>query len=65
VSRFLTVNAGIRDYVFVDQFEAVGRTEVSADAAKEDADSSLINNVVFQAGISFWFPTSFEYTTFR
>jgi hypothetical protein len=49
----------------VDQFEEVGRTEVSADAAKEQADSSLINNVVFQAGISFWFPTSFDYTTFR
>lgn len=65
VTKFLTVNAGIRDYVFVDQFEAVGRTEVSGDAAKENADSALINNVVFQAGISFWFPMSFEYTTFR
>ena len=65
VTKFLTVNAGIRDYVFVDKFEAVGRTEVSGEAAKENADSSLINNVIFQAGISFWFPTSFEYTTFR
>jgi outer membrane beta-barrel protein len=65
VTKFLTVNAGIRDYVFVDKFEAVGRTEVNGDLAKENADSSLINNVVFQAGLSFWFPTSFEYTTFR
>lgn len=65
VTKFLTVNLGIRDYVFVDKFEAVGRTEVSGEAAKENADSSLINNVVFQAGVSFWFPTSFEYTTFR
>ncbi len=65
VTKFITVNAGIRDYVFVDKFEAVGRTEVNGDAAKENADSSLINNVVFQAGLSFWFPTSFEYTTFR
>lgn len=65
VTKFLTVNAGIRDYVFVDQFEAVGRTEVGAEMAKENADSSLINNVVFQAGLSFWFPTSFDYTTFR
>lgn len=65
VTKFLTVNAGIRDYVFVDQFEAIDRTEMSGDAAKENADSSLINNVVFQAGISFWFPMSFEYTTFR
>jgi outer membrane beta-barrel protein len=65
VTKFITVNAGIRDYVFVDKFEAVGRTEVNGDAAKNNADSSLINNVVFQAGLSFWFPTSFEYTTFR
>jgi hypothetical protein len=65
VTRFLTVNAGIRDYVFVDKFEAVGRTEVDGEAAKANADSSLINNVMFQAGISFWFPMSFDYTTFR
>ena len=65
VTKWLTVNAGIRDYVFVDQFEAVGRTEISGEDAKENADSSLINNVIFQAGIAFWFPTSFDYTTFR
>jgi outer membrane beta-barrel protein len=65
VTKFLTVNLGIRDYVFVDQFEAVNRTEIGANAAKENAASQLINNVVFQAGISFWFPTSFDYTTFR
>jgi outer membrane beta-barrel protein len=65
VTKFLTVNAGIRDYIFVDQFEAVGRTEVDGDEAKRNADSAFINNVVFQAGISFWFPTSFDYTTFR
>ena len=65
VSKFLTVNVGLRDYVFVDKFEATNRTEISGEVAKESADSSIINNVVFQAGISFWFPTSFEYTTFR
>jgi outer membrane beta-barrel protein len=65
LTKFLTVNVGIRDYIFVDKFEAPNRTEVSGDAARANASSSLINNVVFQAGISFWFPTSFEYTTFR
>lgn len=65
LTKFLTVHVGIRDYVFVDRFEAAGRTEISGDAARDNADSALINNVVFQAGISFWFPTSFEYTTFR
>jgi len=65
LTKFLTVNVGIRDYVFVDRFEAVGRTEVSAAAAKDNASSALINSVIFQVGVSFWFPTSFRYTTFR
>lgn len=68
LTRFITVNVGIRDYVFVDRFEPVGRGQgmfESAQAAKDNASSALINNVVFQAGVSFWFPTSFEYTTFR
>ena len=68
VTKFLTVNLGIRDYVFVDKFEPVGRAvgmNQSAEQAKDNADSSLINNVVFQAGLAFWFPTGFEYTTFR
>jgi outer membrane beta-barrel protein len=65
LSRFLTVNVGIRDYVFVDKFEAVNRMEPSGDIAKESADSALVNNIMFQAGVSFWFPMSFEYTTFR
>jgi outer membrane beta-barrel protein len=65
LTKFLTVNVGIRDYVFVDRFEATDRTEVNGDDAAANADSALINNVVFQAGLSFWFPTSFEYTTFR
>ena len=65
ISRFLTVNAGIRDYIFVDKFEAVSRMEPNGDIAKENADSSLVNNIMFQAGVSFWFPMSFEYTTFR
>jgi outer membrane beta-barrel protein len=65
LTKFMTVHVGIRDYVFVDKFEAVDRTEVSGDAARDNADSSIINNVVFQAGLSFWIPPTFEYTTFR
>jgi outer membrane beta-barrel protein len=65
IGKWMTVDLGIRDYVFVDKFEAQGRTEVSGDAAKDRADSSLVNNVIFQAGLSFWIPPSFEYTTFR
>ena len=65
VFKWLTVDFGIRDYIFVDKFEASNRTEVAADDAKANAESSLINNVVFQAGVSFWIPPTFEYTTFR
>ena len=68
LAKWLTINAGIRDYIFIDKFEPTNR-EVgmndTAQAAKEAADSAFINNVMFQIGISFWLPTSFEYTTFR
>ena len=64
-SAYLDAVQRVRDYIFVDKFEAAGRTVVSGDMAKDDADSSLINNVLFQAGVSFWVPPSFEYTTFR
>lgn len=66
--KWLTVDLGIRDYIFVDKFEPTNRTatmNATADDAKDNAESALINNVMFQVGVSFWFPTSFEYTTFR
>jgi outer membrane beta-barrel protein len=68
LAKWLTVNVGVRDYIFIDKFEPTNRdamTNATADEAKSHADSSLINNVMFQIGISFWLPTSFEYTTFR
>jgi outer membrane beta-barrel protein len=68
ISRWVTVSLGIRDYVFFDHFEPTNRSDtmfVSPEEAKSHADGSLINNVMFQIGVSFWIPTSFEYTTFR
>ena len=66
LTQFLTFNIGVRDYVFNDQFESVSRTnDQSLEEAMGQAEGKLINHVVFQAGISFWFPTSFRYTTFR
>jgi outer membrane beta-barrel protein len=64
-SDFLTVHLGVRDYVFLDRFEALDRTEVSGDAARENGNTSLVNHVVLQAGVSFWLPTSFSYSSFR
>lgn len=68
LSKFLTVNVGIRDYIFSDKFEPENRSEsmfASAEDAKDNAGSALINNVMFQIGIGFWLPPTFEYTTFR
>lgn len=69
IAKWLTINAGIRDYIFYDKFEPtdrmVGGNNATAEQAKENADGALINNVMFQIGVSFWLPTSFEYTTFR
>ena len=67
--KFATINVGIRDYAFIDKYEPVmrvlGGVNDSAEDAKAHADAKLVNNVMFQIGISFWIPTSFEYTTFR
>ncbi|MGN6110774.1 MAG: outer membrane beta-barrel domain-containing protein [Kofleriaceae bacterium] len=69
LAKWLTVNVGVRDYIFYDKFEptdrVVGGMNSTADEAKDNATGALINNVMFQVGISFWLPTSFEYTTFR
>jgi len=68
ISKWFTVNLGIRDYVFYDHFEPPNRApgmNASAADAKANADGALINNVMFQLSVSFWLPTSFEYTTFR
>ena len=68
IAKWLTVNLGIRDYIFLDKFEPVNRSDTmnaTASQAQANADSALINNIMFQIGISFWLPTSFEYTTFR
>lgn len=68
LSRWLTINLGIRDYVFYDHYEPRNRSEImfaTAADAKSNAEGSLVNNVMFQIGVSFWIPTTFEYTTFR
>ena len=68
ITKWVTVNLGIRDYVFYDHFEPRNRSETmfaTAADAKDHAEGSLINNLMFQIGVSFWVPTSFEYTTFR
>jgi len=68
LAKWLTVNLGIRDYLFIDKYEPTNRSlmmNATAEQAKANADSAFVNNIMFQIGLSFWLPTSFEYTTFR
>lgn len=68
LNKAITISMGFRDYMFIDKFEPTNRSatmNTTAEQAKENADSAFINNVMFQIGLSVWFPLSFEYTTFR
>ena len=66
--RLGRLQAGLRPHlerVFTHDLKWVGCQYPTASLAQDHADSSLINNIMFQAGLSFWLPTSFDYTTFR
>jgi len=68
ITKWMTLNFGIRDYLFIDKYEPADRTPMmnaTAAEASDHATSSLVNNIMFQLGLSFWLPTSFDYTTFR
>ena len=66
LNRWITLNVGVRDYVFFDSYEDVTRSPgESLEASMNAADNALVNHVMFQAGLSFWFPLDFEYSTFR
>jgi outer membrane beta-barrel protein len=68
LAKWLTINLGVRDYAFEDSFEPTDRSttmNATASAAKADATGEFINNIMFQIGLAFWIPGSFEYTTFR
>ena len=68
LTKWATVNLGIRDYIMVDKFEPTDRSptmNATASQAKDNAEGLLINNVMFQLGVSFWIPPTFEYSTFR
>lgn len=74
---WLAINAGVRTWVFPDKLEPDrrgpdtglgGRDDIALDdpgAAKDAASFSVAYNVTVFLGVSFFFPTSFEYTTPR
>jgi|SwirhisoilCB2_FD_contig_101_2300346_length_2474_multi_3_in_0_out_0_2 outer membrane beta-barrel protein len=69
LTDWLTLNFALRDYILPDKFEpkpdgpAAGIN--SPDQAKAQAQSALVNNVVFSVGIGFYLPTKFQYKTPR
>lgn len=66
LTRWITLNLSVKDYIFLDKYESVMRTPTQPlEDAKAAAESKLVNHIMFQAGLSFFFPTSFRYTTFR
>jgi outer membrane beta-barrel protein len=63
---WLTVNFALRDYVMADKFEHVPNLNPdNPAAAKAAADSALVNNVMFYAGVGFYLPGKFQYKTPR
>ena len=70
---WVSVNFGVRTFIYQDKLEPVergpGPTQLdeydSADAAKDNAVKKVAFNVVFFLGVSFYFPTTFQYTTRR
>ncbi len=66
INQWLTVSLAFRDYVFNDKFEPTNRApgETGA-AAKDHAQSELVNHVMFTASVGFFLPTSFQYKSPR
>ncbi|MEZ4450616.1 MAG: outer membrane beta-barrel domain-containing protein [Nannocystaceae bacterium] len=77
-SDFVSFNVGVRTWIFPDKLEPAARgpsTGVDglgdiaeyddADTAKANAQKTLSFNTVIFFGVSFYFPTSFEYSTRR
>lgn len=70
---WISVNFGVRTWIYQDKLEPVERgpgalTMANYDdpaIAKDNAQKKLAFNVVFFLGVSFYFPTTFQYTTRR
>jgi outer membrane beta-barrel protein len=66
--NWMTVDFMLRDYIFTDLYEPTQRSNtmyMTPDAAKAAAESALVNNFMFYAGIGLYLPTKFSYKTPR
>ena len=56
----------MRDYIFADKFEPVNRDPNATLAqVKQNADSSIVHNVMFYGGIGMYLPAKFQYKSPR
>jgi hypothetical protein len=68
---WLTVNFALRDYIVPDKFEPLldgaqaTPAITTADEAKANAHSALVNNLMLYVGAGFYLPTKFQYKTPR
>ena len=63
---WLTVNFAFRDYIMADKFEPTSRTSaMPLDQVKAAADSKLVQNVMFYAGVGMYLPARFQYKSPR
>jgi outer membrane beta-barrel protein len=63
---WLTINFAFKDYIMADKFEPTNRMP-GADlaAVKAAADSKLVQNVMFYAGVGMYLPAKFQYKSPR
>jgi outer membrane beta-barrel protein len=64
---WISVNFALRDYILPDKFETQQKPDPYTDpvTAKANAQSVLVNNVVFSIGVGLYLPTKFQYKTPR
>ncbi len=65
LTKWLTLYTGVRNYMFLDKFENPDRDEPDGAEASRNASTRFINDITFQLGLSVFYPTDFEYTTFK
>jgi len=60
------VNFTVRDYIMADKYEPTNRTPDQTVAfLKSKATGTLVNNVMFYAGVGMYLPAKFQYKSPR
>ena len=63
---WMTVNFAFRDYIMADKFEPTTRNpNDSVDMVKSQAESKIVQNVMFYAGVGMYLPAKFQYKSPR